>query len=115
MLGMDPLITSRQVNKLILVTKCWWFDYIQYLQDRITVDGIQLDVVCSNFGNRLLLVVTQLQKLGTLVRPKRDCMVIGYRDCVDNAFLFAVVAGGHVYFNGPVFTNILSHNTPWKR
>jgi hypothetical protein len=36
-------------------------------QDHIQVNDVELDVVCSNFGNRILLILTQLQKIGTMV------------------------------------------------
>ena len=37
------------------------------IQDHIQVNDVELDVVCSNFGNRILLILTQLQKIGTMV------------------------------------------------
>lgn len=39
----------------------------QIMQERITVNELDIDVVCSNFGDRILLVVSQVQKFGTLV------------------------------------------------
>lgn len=42
-------------------------------QDRITVNGSDIEVVCSNFGDRILLVVSQLNKFGTLVMAALLC------------------------------------------
>lgn len=33
----------------------------------MTLNDLKVDVVCSYFGDRVLLVVTEVQKLGTLV------------------------------------------------
>lgn len=33
----------------------------------VEVEGLQLDVVCSSFGDRVFLLVTHLDKIGTLV------------------------------------------------
>lgn len=50
-------------------------------QGTVEIDGLQLDVVCSNFGDRILLVVTELKKIGTLVRPNFDhtCHTLYYK------------------------------------
>ena len=36
-------------------------------QGVVQAGGLQLDVVCSNFGDRVFLLVTNLNKVGTLV------------------------------------------------
>ena len=36
-------------------------------QDKIVVEDLELDVVCSFFGDRVFLLVTHLDKIGTLV------------------------------------------------
>lgn len=36
-------------------------------QGLVNVDGVNVDVVCSNFGDTVLLLVTNLNKVGTLV------------------------------------------------
>ena len=36
-------------------------------QGKIEIDGRKLDVVCSLFGDRVFLFVSELQKMGTIV------------------------------------------------
>jgi len=35
--------------------------------DSLDVNGTPIDVICSNYGNRVFLLVTSLNKVGTLV------------------------------------------------
>ncbi len=37
-------------------------------QGRVSVGELQLDIVCSYFGDRVFLLITTLNKIGTLVR-----------------------------------------------
>ena len=34
-------------------------------------DGVELDLICSYFGDRVFLIITHLNKIGTMVREKR--------------------------------------------
>lgn len=34
-------------------------------------DGVELDLICSYFGDRVFLIITHLNKIGTLVREKK--------------------------------------------
>ncbi|XP_064607289.1 proteasome assembly chaperone 3-like [Liolophura sinensis] len=41
----------------------------------VDVNGICTDIVCRDFEDRIFIVVTQLQKLGTLVHISKDVLV----------------------------------------
>ncbi|XP_072027737.1 proteasome assembly chaperone 3-like [Amphiura filiformis] len=41
-------------------------------QGAAIIDGIHTDIVCTAFDDQTLLVITQYQKLGTLVQVTRD-------------------------------------------
>ncbi|XP_064393630.1 proteasome assembly chaperone 3-like [Halichondria panicea] len=51
--------------------------FIKTLQERITVNELDIDVVCSNFGDQILLVVSQVQKFGTLMEVRCDPVLAG--------------------------------------
>ena len=42
--------------------------HLSKFQGKIEVDGKTLDVVCSLFADRVFLFISNLQKMGTLVR-----------------------------------------------
>ncbi|KAI0207753.1 Proteasome assembly chaperone 3 [Lamellibrachia satsuma] len=50
-------------------------DLIKSSQGAALIDGIHTDVVCTNFSDRLFIVITQYQKFGTLVSVTRDTVV----------------------------------------
>lgn len=50
-------------------------DVVKSTQGAALIDGIHTDVVCTNFSDRLFIVITQYQKFGTLVSVTKDTVV----------------------------------------
>ncbi|XP_077981913.1 proteasome assembly chaperone 3-like [Glandiceps talaboti] len=66
-------------------------EVLQTKQGASSVDGIHTDIVCTAFADRIFVVVTQFQKLGTLVHITKD--VAGFVDISSPSFTTKVLLG----------------------
>ncbi|XP_070563901.1 proteasome assembly chaperone 3-like isoform X2 [Ptychodera flava] len=63
----------------------------QNVEGAVTIDGVHTDVICTAFSDRLFIVVTQFQKLGTLVHVTKD--LVGFVDLSSPSFTTKVLLG----------------------